>query len=66
MIQNFGYCCKLLKTFFELETSRNFHLLSTLIRNLFFALELNEANERSPVKFEGNTFLKFVNSISKM
>lgn len=32
----------------------------------FFVLEINELNERNPVKFEGNTFLKFVNSVNKM
>ena len=36
------------------------------IRNKYSFTEMNEANERSPVKFEGNTFLKFVNSVTKM
>ena len=36
------------------------------IKNKHSFTEMNEANERSPVKFEGNTFLKFVNSVTKM
>jgi hypothetical protein len=28
-------------------------------------LEINEAIERNPIKFEGNTFLKFINSVGK-